>query len=97
MKFFLQELSQTGEYSVPPSLPTVVQSVVLNLICPPNVIEITLLWDFLFLSHPASSTYLNYRIIGALDWLNSGKTDSNLGAYFHFFTFNPFFNFRNVF
>uniref|UniRef100_A0A914UT16 Uncharacterized protein n=1 Tax=Plectus sambesii TaxID=2011161 RepID=A0A914UT16_9BILA len=37
---------------------------------PEEVSRITELWDFLFLSHSASCTYLNYRIVGHNDWIN---------------------------
>jgi hypothetical protein len=38
---------------------------------PEQIDELSQLWQFLFLSHPAACTYLNYRIAGHNDWIDS--------------------------
>lgn len=37
-----------------------------------TVNSILILWNFVFLSHPAVDTYLNYKIRGHVDWIKIG-------------------------
>ncbi len=40
---------------------------------PETTATVTDLWQFIFLSHPAACTYINYRIRGHCEWMLIGE------------------------